>query len=794
MKDIALLLFVICIISLSSFTGFSQNANGDSGKTRINLEQCHNGNPTAVDCSDPAGNENNWGQGNANSNNSLVSEGDSQNYRIIIENIKVGTWHLVIEQDYTKGGKMAQDFWTGPGNIKTATPFRQGVFPCENNGVNEFCIPGTAQGFEFPALPTNLIPDDDNNPTVLASITAQNKFNALPNPTISPSGLHVYGPVSLVTFGNYEFSGNVNSDSSIKLDIFITVFSPGNVVLVYGGHISNTADYATIPRDTAFDIPGSPYHNRLISFDGINGSPGKQDMQLMTSGGTDPPPPPTTFLTLIKTVINDDGGDSLPDDFNLTVDGMGVLSGEKKQYDAGTPLTINETLLSNYEFVSIEGDDKCPDSLGGTITLDEGDDITCTITNDDTGPPTFLTVIKSVRGGTAEPNDFALKVNGTPVKSGQKIVYASGVPLSINETEVEKYYFVSITGDDKCPDSLGGTITLDEGDDITCTITNKFKSCDPTGCGEKSKPTFGINHETPMQKIVDDGFSFNDRYFNITDNYHTDLDLQSIDIGIVNTFSATVYAPKILETQEFLFGVPEVGKEHEAEMSVEVWYDRNGEIGDVKLIQDSEVIDKSTLSITHQKVKCQSKDVEKKCDKTFMTAVFLEPLQFNVTAIKAIDFKNRYQITYLNEGFVITGDSLNPLTTKMIPGTIKYEGLIEVTQTEKYSNYWVSSDGRIFEMNSFGSFKQINQLFERFQDKGEPRNRLHSGFGEIVELEKSRASTIFDSSELISEIPGTFEYHYEFGERIDEEKKEQMHLQEQKAKDHLKKTYLQARY
>jgi hypothetical protein len=131
-----------------------------------------------------------------------------------------------------------------------------------------------------------------------------------------------------------------------------------------------------------------------------------------------------------------------------------------------------------------------------------------------------------------------------------------------------------------------------------------------------------------------------------------------------------------------------------------------------------------------------------------MSAVFLEPLQDKVMAIKAMDFKLRDQTTYLNEGFDVSGDSLNPLETKMIPSPLKGEGLIEVTQNGKYSDYWTSSDGRVFEMNSFGSFKQINYEFERFQDTGDPKSRLHSAFKSLIELEAEKAKAIFDSSEL----------------------------------------------
>ena len=177
---------------------------------------------------------------------------------------------------------------------------------------------------------------------------------------------------------------------------------------------------------------------------------------------------------------------------------------------------------------------------------------------------------------------------------------------------------------------------------------------------------------------------------------------------------------------------------HLAEMRIEIWYDYAGEIEEVKVLQDSEVIDRASLSITHQKTKCQETDVEAKCDTTFMSAMFLEPLQDNVMAIKAMDFKLRDQTTYLNDGFDISGDSLNPMPTMMIPSPTKGQGLIEVTQNEKYSDYWTCEDGRIFEKNIFGSFKQINYPFERFQDSGEPLTRNHSGFEGVLKYEGQR--------------------------------------------------------
>ncbi len=301
-----------------------------------------------------------------------------------------------------------------------------------------------------------------------------------------------------------------------------------------------------------------------------------------------------------------------------------------------------------------------------------------------------------------------------------------------------------------------------------------------------TRPTFGISHEDRQNQVVENGFSFNSEKFTLTDNHHTDFAEQSVDIGTVNSFSATVYADKKLKIQEFLFGIPSVGEAHLAELGVEVWYDNNGEIEDVKVVQNSDVIDVDTVSVTHEKVKCIPTDAEARCDTTIVSMIFLEPLIDKVMAVKAVDYALRDQRTYLNDGFDISGDSLNPMNEKMIPSNVKNQGLLKVTQMEKYSPFWSSEDGRMFEMNSFGSFKEINQSFERFQDTGNAFTRVHSGFGGIIQYEQKRATLLFDSSNLISELPESFAYIYpETGHRMSDELKQEMFLQEQLAKEIL---------
>jgi hypothetical protein len=308
-----------------------------------------------------------------------------------------------------------------------------------------------------------------------------------------------------------------------------------------------------------------------------------------------------------------------------------------------------------------------------------------------------------------------------------------------------------------------------------------------------TKPTFGISQKT-NQLMVDDGFVFNNQTFSITNNFHTPFQEQSIKLGEINSFETKVFAPKGLKVQEFLFGIPTLGQAHVSELQIEVWYNFDGEIENVLTIQQSNVIDENSILVSHEKAKCKSFDTEKKCDTTKISMMFLEPLKDKVMAIKAIDHKNRYQITYLNHGFDISDPSLNPMPTVLISPQNKGEKPLKVTQIEKYSTYWIASDGRMFERNNFGSFKEINISFERFQDSGDPLTRLHSGFGAILDYERQRALNIFNATSLTSEIPESYSIEISLGERITDEIEAKMIEQQKIAQKILEESNVQERF
>jgi hypothetical protein len=94
---------------------------------------------------------------------------------------------------------------------------------------------------------------------------------------------------------------------------------------------------------------------------------------------------PTT-ITLTKQVTNDNQGTAGPDDFKISVNGTIVLSGSTTEVAPNVLFAINETVADGYEFVEITGDPECPTNLDAkTISLAPGQDINCTIHNNDVG-------------------------------------------------------------------------------------------------------------------------------------------------------------------------------------------------------------------------------------------------------------------------------------------------------------------------------------------------------------------------------------------------------------------------
>ncbi len=166
-------------------------------------------------------------------------------------------------------------------------------------------------------------------------------------------------------------------------------------------------------------------------------------------------------LTLVKTVINNNGGTAVASDWTLTAAGYDPISP-----DAGT-YVLSESGPAGYTQTSLT----CDNAIGPVtqVTLGLGDNVTCTFVNDDIAPK--LTLVKTVindNGGTAVSTDWTLTAAGYDPVSPDAGTYA------LSESGPAGYTQTSLT----CSDAPGEVtqVTLSLGEDVTCTFVNDDQS------------------------------------------------------------------------------------------------------------------------------------------------------------------------------------------------------------------------------------------------------------------------------------------------------------------------------
>ncbi len=201
----------------------------------------------------------------------------------------------------------------------------------------------------------------------------------------------------------------------------------------------------------------------------------------------------TAEITLLKQVINNEGGTSVVSDFTLAATGPSTISGV-----SGTPAvtdasvapgtyTLAETGPANYT-----GTWRCNAGIltGSSLTITAGEHAVCTLVNDDIffPPEAFLTLQKKVvndHGGSAVTTDFKLGFNdgagvsGSGIQGDAPITLASIPPglYDLDETMLAGYTLVEISCDGLDPDGLDG-LKIAAGEKVTCTFVNDDKGVD----------------------------------------------------------------------------------------------------------------------------------------------------------------------------------------------------------------------------------------------------------------------------------------------------------------------------
>ena len=196
---------------------------------------------------------------------------------------------------------------------------------------------------------------------------------------------------------------------------------------------------------------------------------------------------PTALLTLVKRVVNDDGGTAVEADFTLSANGPTPLAGA-----SGTPAVtavpvtpgdyrLSETNRPGYTagtYQCVVNNVALPAS--DALTLADTDVAVCTITNDDQGALlTLQKVVVNDNGGTALPSDFTLTASGPETVSGRQgepaitAIAVQAGQYALSETNLPGY----LAGDYRCVVNggapiTGNTLVVANGDTVVCSVTN----------------------------------------------------------------------------------------------------------------------------------------------------------------------------------------------------------------------------------------------------------------------------------------------------------------------------------
>ena len=209
--------------------------------------------------------------------------------------------------------------------------------------------------------------------------------------------------------------------------------------------------------------------------DGCSGliAAGETKTCTITNNDKETPQPERGTLTVIKQVVNDDGGPAVIADFTLSVNDIDqnsfvVTSAQANVFLPGN-YTVGESGGPSGYNATFSGD--C--AANGSVTIEANHVYTCTIINNDITPK--LTVIKHVDNtgsGTMVAVDFTMLVSALQPslesfpgsETGTEITLSAGA-YSVSE-ELEDNYTASYSID------CTGTIAINQNK--TCTVTNTF--------------------------------------------------------------------------------------------------------------------------------------------------------------------------------------------------------------------------------------------------------------------------------------------------------------------------------
>ncbi len=394
-----------------------------------------------------------------------IANGETKNCTITNNDVAPKLTVVKLVENLYRGTKSVIDFALSVG----FTPVLSGVSTTFNAG--SFLVSETGSAGYIGTFSD----DCDQNGNVSLAV-GEEKTCTLTNTDIEPGTLKVVKHV--VTDNPSGFEGLAQAD---QFTISVTGGNPAPAS--FSG--SETGVDVVVDGTAAYSVveTGGPLQNYGVTY-----SP--ECSGVMTPGATvtctitnNDVPPTVGSLTVVKQVVNDNGGSGVVGDFTLTVSdndefSANVTSGVSNLYEGGS-YSVSEGPHAGYT-LSFSGD--CDSN--GNVTVVNGESKTCTVINNDIAPS--LTLIKNVtkdNGGEALATEWTLGATGnqeTPtVISGEGGVVSGPTfqagTYTLSESEGPSGY---VSGDWSCSgvENVDNTITLTIGQSATCEITNDDKA------------------------------------------------------------------------------------------------------------------------------------------------------------------------------------------------------------------------------------------------------------------------------------------------------------------------------
>ncbi len=424
----------------------------------------------------------NWITGALNPNNAIVTEGNNipdnapgagtpvgtytitppghVNFRAIFEDLpgdstSPPSYEIVIEYQFTKGGKAAYDFLTtsyGVSDANLCTDLPSGVILSDCTGV----VPTDLSDVPIPS-------ESESLPSLGGTIATRQTVHDSAFTGLSPRTLRMYG-ANIVLITNNLISGSDAGDSKDSITIEFEKDTPPSqpVILTWGGHFgigqATAAGYGD--GNGAASISGAPFHMTLDVLREKGGSSlvkGSRDLAVQPSAVILP-----GFIVVEK--VTNPSGDTTPFDFDASyhVSPFTLTDGNSDLSPALIPGVhyVNETPETGWTLTQIacsidpttgtssfiigrftagvfgnggsDGFDAGDTSI--KITLEEDETVSCTYTNTKKGD----IEVDKVTDRAAPPRSSTLTHPTTsapsPSPTGSRTTAATSTPASTGST------------------------------------------------------------------------------------------------------------------------------------------------------------------------------------------------------------------------------------------------------------------------------------------------------------------------------------------------------------------------